>query len=283
VWLVAADGSNARNLTGNSFSYAHWSQDGQRLLMIGDHEGASDPPHVGWDVDPVTGQMRLIPYPDTDLTVICYRWSPDRTRVACEAWNDAVDNDPRQGIYTLRASDGQDFTPLYWQGPGQVGEGTLNGYSPDGTTFLFNRQDSDDDQGLYLAAVDGSWVRRLTPPSLLVSSTEDMGGDFSPDGSRIVFSAQVDNQHRRSLWTVRPDGSGLERVRVQLAGKSCGGKFGVRTIGCSDPTWSPDGKWIAYQLNSVNPTEIHVSRVDGSDDRLLVTGGEQPDWGGTSS
>src|SRR5262245_25632147 len=175
VWLVNADGSGEHQLTGFDFSYANWSTDGQRLVMIGDSVPAATPPdplHVGWDVDPATGQKRLLPYPDTDLTVICYRWSPDRTRLACEAWNDADDTDPRQGMYTVRASDGQDFAPIFWEGPGRVGEGTLNGYSPDGRTFLFNRQDGDDDQGLYLAAVDGSWVRRLTPSALLVNSGE---------------------------------------------------------------------------------------------------------------
>jgi Tol biopolymer transport system component len=285
VWLVNADGSGEHQLTGFDFSYAGWSLDGTRLAMIGDTNPAPtpDPPHVGWDVDPVTGAMSAIPYPNTDLTVICYRWSPDRSRLACEAWNDADLADPRGGIYTLRP-DGQDLRPVVTGNTGEGMNGTLGGYSPDGKTIVSDQQLSPDDWGLFLSAADGSWTRRLTPSWLLVWPTSDTGGDFSPDGSRIVFTAQVDHEHRRALWTVRTDGTGLERVRVQMQGKSCGGKLAVRgTIGCSDPSWSPDGKWLAYQVNSVNPTDIHVARVDGSDDRLLVTGAEQPDWGGTAN
>jgi Tol biopolymer transport system component len=280
VWLVGADGTGARNLTGSDFAYASWSPDGQRLVMIGNREGAGDPPHAGWDVNPTTGEMRAIPYPDTDLTVVCFRWSPDRTRVACEAWNDADSADPRAGIYTVRASDGQDFRPVWTQGSAEVQNGHLGGYSPDGKTIVFDTWFGDDDRGLFLAAADGSWVRRLTPLDLLVGPTSELGGDFSPDGSRIVFTAQVDHEHRRTLWTIRPDGTGLERVRVQVRGKPCGRRLAVRgTIGCTDATWSPDGRWLAYQVNSSEPTDIHVARVDGSEDRLLVTGAEQPDWG----
>ena len=46
------------------------------------------------------------------------------------------------------------------------------------------------------------------------------------------------------------------------------------------PTWSPDGQWIAFQSNRSGRWQIYRMRVDGSDILQLTFAGEnkEPDW-----
>jgi TolB protein len=88
--------------------------------------------------------------------------------------------------------------------------------------------------------------------------------DWSPDGSRILFSwAGLPGEGNGLAW-VRPDGSGLETILN-------GGWHG---------TFSPDGKWIAY-LN-IHTLDIHVMNVATRQTRALTSDGTAsggpPDW-----
>ena len=57
-----------------------------------------------------------------------------------------------------------------------------------------------------------------------------LGAAVSPDGNRIAFDAEVDGS--RQLWVMNADGTDLERVTD-----------GIEAI---EPTWSPDGRLLAY-------------------------------------
>ena len=75
---------------------------------------------------------------------------------------------------------------------------------------------------LFVIHADGTGLRRLTAPGSYVD-----GYRWSPDGSLIAYLDQ------RSLWLVRPDGSG----RVRLVSRSI--------LNIVSLTWSPDGKALA--------------------------------------
>lgn len=52
-------------------------------------------------------------------------------------------------------------------------------------------------------------------------------------------------------------------------------------IGVGVPTVSPDGKWIAYNRDQKGKEDIYIARVDGTDERLIVSTPErdvQPTW-----
>jgi TolB protein len=87
--------------------------------------------------------------------------------------------------------------------------------------------------------------------------------DLSSLRGRIAFSSGIED-----IYTVRADGSGLKRLTT-----SEDLEF--------DPTWSADGRSIAYrrQTGDDTTTEIFVMDADGSHPRNLTRNNELADWG----
>lgn len=80
------------------------------------------------------------------------------------------------------------------------------------------------------------------------------GHSWSPDGSRlavVIFAGGGD----RSIWVMDPDGS----KTTQVASSSL----------VSTPSWSPDGRTLAYSATNNGRTAIHLVEVDGSNDRII--------------
>lgn len=117
-------------------------------------------------------------------------------------------------------------------------------------TILFT-SDRTGISSLYQVRDDGSHLVNLTP------GTGGCCGDWSPDGSKIVFGGED------GLSVMNADGS--HRVSLGVSGGT------VR--------WSPDGRRILFTEGGsfVSDGTIHVMNSDGSGVRTLTTGGS-PDW-----
>jgi len=101
--------------------------------------------------------------------------------------------------------------------------------------------------------------------------------DWSPDGTRLIFSAYyvpASNPHditNADLWSVRPNGTGLRRL--------------TNSPGVYDgaPVWAPRGKRIAYSQGWDCSTVV-IANADGTGPRSIPGGCKgDPDWspGGT--
>ncbi len=79
---------------------------------------------------------------------------------------------------------------------------------------------------------------------LISSSREQIAPSFSPDGSKIAFSAN--RSGAVEVWVCDADGSNA----VQLT------SYGVRATGM--PRWSPDGKLLAFDSRAGGESNIYV-------------------------
>lgn len=104
---------------------------------------------------------------------------------------------------------------------------------------------------------DGSGARRL------VAATQrrpwpQWDPAVSADGQVVAFRGYYgDDEGSYALYVVRADGCGLRRVTRSGAG---------------NPSWSPDGRWIAFDTSGAG--EIWKVHPDGSGLSRLIGGGE---------
>jgi Tol biopolymer transport system component len=106
---------------------------------------------------------------------------------------------------------------------------------------------------------DGGGLRQLTHlrfPGSSVPGVEQ--AVWSPDARRIAFDSDYrpTRRHVVSFFTIRPDGTGLERLPIPL------GLF------LNAPAWSPDGKTLAFDLDTDGhggQDGIYLAGTDGAD------------------
>ena len=86
----------------------------------------------------------------------------------------------------------------------------------------------------------------------------DSQAQFSPDGSRIVFTSNRDGG-AAEIFVMNADGSSPERLTNN-------------SVEDLDPTFSPDGKQIAFASRRGERTNIFVMAADGTDERQITDG-----------
>jgi len=255
LFLANADGSDTRPLLPYSaVEQPKWSPDGAHLSVA-----VNGIQVVGGLVDADGAGFHAFSPPDATLNAACVFWSPDGARLACEAWDG--EHPDRHGIYTVRASDGQDLRRM------TTGLDTPCAWSPDGTRLAFLRHqpgDGPDRFGLMVVGADGTGPSRLGPAGVALAC------DWSPDGRTIL------TERHGSLFLVGLDGS-MSKIRIGSSGGS------ARTW-ASGASFSPDGTRIVFSFDRGDgQTDLYTMRVDGSDLRQVTdTVGDDEwvaDWG----
>ncbi len=110
---------------------------------------------------------------------------------------------------------------------------------------------------------DGSRRRRLTHNT----TGKDRHPRWSPDGTQIAFSRDMDKAHDTSseIFMMNSDGSDPQRLTDNNAIEG-------------SPSWSSDGTQIAFTSTRTGRWAVFVIEVATRAERLLVEGASSPDW-----
>jgi len=131
-------------------------------------------------------------------------------------------------------------------------------WSPDGERIVFMSPG----EGLLRTSADGSGAREV----LLKDDTIRIPRSFSPEGKRLAFTS-LSNASFQDL--------GVLDLETQEAEPFVVAEFMERS-----PTFSPDGRLVAYVSNASGRREIYVEPYPGPGPRVVISteGGYDPVW-----
>ena len=140
-------------------------------------------------------------------------------------------------------------------------------WSPDGRTIVF-RSSRKGPFDFYRKPADGSRSAELLYGDELVKGAPS----FSPDGKYLAYYAQSDPKTGTDIW-ILPDPLGTPGAAKPYP-------FLRTEFDETNPQFSPDGRWIAYDSNQSGRNEVYLAPFPGPGKRqpVSVAGGTSPRW-----
>ena len=139
--------------------------------------------------------------------------------------------------------------------------------SPDGTLIAFS-SDRSGSPMIYTMKVNGSNPNRIT-----FAGRYNASPSFSPDGKLIAF-AGWDKEHF-DIFVMNTNGTNM--VRLTSSEK----RGSHRLAHNEDPTFSPDGRHIAFISDRTGNKQLYIVNLDGTNERRLTFDRfnyEKPKW-----
>ena len=246
IWVMPTEGGEAIRFTGghaNAHSPA-WSPDGRWLAFVSDREGdlQGDTHEEQRQRGKGKAQIWLIPTNGGEARQLTFMqhgaaqpvWSPNSQQVLFSAKTGPLDEE---------TEDGKPLPKV------RVIDRLL--YRYDGTGFIYDRR-----QHLFLIDVEGG-----TPAQLTDGDWDDKDASWSADGTKIAFTSC----RTEDRWQSRcPDVYTLSVEYKRYEGYGgCGqpGELQRLTDGtraCNSPSWSPDGRSLAFLAEARYRAAGHV-------------------------
>jgi len=239
IWLMDADGGNARQFTFSEKdeSAPVWSADGKWLAFVSAREGADNL----YVISASGGEARKLTNVSTGVADPI--WSPDGKWIAFSS-----------DVYPECGADdacNKKIDERWSKGP-------LHAHVADALLYRHWTQWKDGKRAhVLLADVSTGSVRDLTPADF-DSPPFQLGGmaryDFSPDSAELAFDSNHDRDQASStnsdVWVVSLTGNQPAR-NITAANPAFDGH----------PRYSPDGKYIAYQMQKQAGYESDLFRL----------------------
>ncbi len=237
IWIAPVAGGEPQRFTSSTANASSpvWSPDGRWLAFVSERESEAtgkDAKKQGkgkpqiWLLPMNGGEARQLTFMEHGASSPV--WSPDSKRLLFSAEVGPTDEETEEG----KALPKVHVINQLW-------------YKLDGVGFIYERRSH-----LFLIDANGG-----TPQQLTDGDWDDTDATWSPDGTQIVFASN----HAEDRWRIL--GSDLYTLQIQ---NNTAGELRCltdSTLACSSPSWSPDGKTIAflasYKIHSGGHTYLY--------------------------
>src|SRR5215472_13098255 len=254
LWMISSHGGDAIPLTSESVSSGHarWSPDGKYISFLSARDGGKN---QVWLLDRRGGEA--VKLTDVVQGVDDFEWSPDSMRLVL------IIRDPK--AEDLEAAKNKEkpapATPAKPKTPPPFVIDRLQ-FKRDTVGYLDRRRTH-----LFVFNIAAKTTTQITSGDF-----DDTEPAWSPDGKSLAFSSNrtmpdPDAAYNADIWVVAADNADKGAHLTQITTNPGPDR---------SPTWSPDGKWIAYvseidpHLYYYNTQHLAVSPATGGPAKVLT-------------
>jgi len=237
--LLHAPGVRRLNRDAAAHHDPAWSPDGRYLAYAREKVvGRMEQPSEIYVMDLQTGKVRQLTHKGGENRRPS--WSPDGTRIAFD-WTENSFLQPSQ-IWVMNSdgTEARQITQCRWSCEVPV-------WSPDGQKILFSTTPAEGETGqLHMLDLATGGIKQVT-----TSFVDALNGVWSPDGHRIAYT---ETDLASPFW-------GWSRVVImEVDGQNVHQLPSVGTYD-EDPTWSPNGRYLAFVSRSVSGRRVEPDKI----------------------
>ena len=301
IWAMSPDGSNVRELTSGFYDDREpmFSPDGSEIAFSSDRPPAgSAPGTIGgsynvWVLAIATGELRQVTHAAVGSNDYYPTWTPDANQITFVASGKSIASISADGqgapqtLYSTTADtlysptwspDGKSLAYTELTNGGTLTQLMINGTAVSGNedVFAFPAPWVSNDSLIY--AADGKiWQRNITSGTrTAVPFTADVG--FNRPAYRMKRHNFEAHAAKRAVGILNPalapDGQHIAFVALnQLWEMALRGRPHALTNDPyykADPTWSPDGRYLAFSSDRDGPMAIYIRDLHTGKTRKLT-------------